>query len=130
MARPKGKSGAKKKRFVMLDHALLKSPRYLGLSYKAKILLTDALVQFNGKNNGDFCLTLSVMKQRGWSSNDTLSRAIKELIDAEFLVLTRQGGRNKCNLYGVTWIEIHECGGKLDIKPTLTPLEPLSIRKD
>lgn len=129
MARPRGKSGGKKRRFVMLDHALLNSPRYLGLSYKAKILLTDALVQFNGNNNGDFCLTLSVMKQRGWCSNDTLGRATKELIDANLLVLTRQGGRNKCNLYGVTWIEIHECGGKLDIKPTPTPLEPLSIRK-
>lgn len=129
MARPKGKSGNNKRPFVMLEHELLKSPYYLNLSYKAKILLIEVLFQFNGKNNGDICLTLSVMRKRGWSSNDTLTSAVNELIEAELLVLTRQGGRNKCNLYGLTWMKINECGGKLDIKPTHTPLKPLSFRR-
>jgi hypothetical protein len=83
-------------------------------------------MQYNGKNNGDFCITLSVMKARGWTSNDTLRTAMQELIEAELVILTRQGGRNRCNLYGITWEPIHECKNKLDIGPTLVPIKPLS----
>jgi len=130
MARAKGKSGTGKKRpFVMLPHDLLKLPEYITLGHTAKTLLTDALMQYRGKNNGDICLTRSMMIERGWSSNDTLRKAINELIDVELLILTRQGGRNKCCLYGFTWMSIDECKNKLDIRPSSTPIKPLSLRR-
>lgn len=127
MGRPRGKSGNKSPRFVRLRHDLLDNYDFINLNYTAKSLLIDVLRQFNGSNNGDFCITLSVMKRRGWTSNDTLRNAAKELIKANLLILTRQGGRNSCNLYGVTWEPINECKGKIDIKPTLTPLRKLSV---
>ena len=114
----------------MLRHDLMELPEYIQLKPMSKILLTDLLFQYNGVNNGDFCRALSFMKKRGWSSNDTITRAIKELIEAEFIILTRQGGRNMCSLYGVTWEPIDECDNKLDIPPSKVPIRPLSLRRN
>ncbi len=92
---------------------------YIKLSHAAKALLTDISAQYNGKNNGDLQCSRSVMSSRGWKSNDTRERALKELIEANLIVLTRQGGRGiGPNLYALTWQPIHECGGKHDLKPT------------
>jgi len=54
------------------------------------------------------------MKTRGWKSRDTLFYAVKELLYYGFITVTRQGGRHKPTLYGLTWREINECKGKLD----------------
>jgi hypothetical protein len=35
-----------------------------------------------------------------------------------FIEQTRQGGKNQCSLYAVTWLAIDECNGKLDVNPT------------
>jgi len=126
MARQRHKSGQGKRRFVMLPHDLLYLHEYMNLSHKSKSLLVELIMQYNGRNNGDFCITLSVMQKRGWSSNDTLRTAMQELLNADLVILTRQGGRNRCNLYGVTWEPIDECGNKLDIPSSATPLKPLS----
>lgn len=61
------------------------------------------------------------MQPRGWRSKATLDKARKELLAAGWLELSRQGGRNRCSLYSVTFYAIDECGGKLDVPPTLTP---------
>jgi len=124
--RHKGQRGGSP-RFVRLLHRLLDDPRYIGLSHTAKTLLIDAARHYNGRNNGDIAVTLTVMAKRGWNSNSTLRRALSELLKAELLMLTRQGGRNQCNLYALTWEPINECGGKLDVQPTITPPIPLSI---
>jgi hypothetical protein len=82
--------------------------------------------QYNGVNNGDICVTLKVLKGRGWSSNSTLRRALNSLLDAELLILTRQGGLNRCSLYAFSWIPIDECKQKLDVSSTRTPPIPIS----
>jgi hypothetical protein len=69
-------------------------------------------------NNGDLCLTWSVMRDRGWRSKQTLERARDELLEEGFLEQTRQGGRYWPSLYAITWWAIDECGGKLDVPPT------------
>jgi hypothetical protein len=125
MGRQRHKSGHGKRRFVMLPHDLLDMPEYMDLSHKSKNLLVELLKQYNGKNNGDLCITLSVMKKRGWNSNDTIRTAMKELTDAGFVILTRQGGRNQCSLYGLTWLPIDECQNKLEIPSCRTPINPL-----
>ena len=122
--RKKGRSA----KFVRLFHRLLDDPQYIALSHPAKTLLVDVAMQYSGKNNGDLAVTLSMMKKRGWRSNSTLRRALKELVEAEWLTMTRQGGRHKCNLYALTWEPIDECGGKLEVRPTITPPRPLSFR--
>ena len=109
----------------MLPHNLLSLPEFINLSFTAKSLLIEFLIQYNGKNNGDFSNTRKILLPRGWSSNATIQKATSELIKAELIILSR----HKCNLYGITWEPINECGGKLDISPTRTPLKPLSFRK-
>ncbi|MCH2160101.1 MAG: hypothetical protein MK096_15130 [Oleiphilaceae bacterium] len=124
--RAKGKSGQKKRRFVMLPLDVLNHDDYISLSMKSKVLLVDVLRQYQGYNNGDLSITLSVMKKSGWTSNASLTAAKNELINAGLLVLTRQGGRNQCSLYGVTFQSIDGCSNKLEVPPTSSPLRAFS----
>lgn len=112
-----------------LPAVLLAHKDFKTLSAKATKLLIDLGSQFNGYNNGDFCITLSIMKHRGWCSNDSLTKAKKELLAADLIFQTRQGGLNMGpNLYCITWQPIHECKGKLDVKSTTT--SPRSFREN
>lgn len=95
--------------FAGLPHAVLQTHKYASLSSGAVKLLVDITAQYNGHNNGDLQASWSVLKQRGWRSRETLSRAIKELRDVGFIITTRQGGRNRCSLYAVTWQPVNEC---------------------
>ena len=112
--------------FFQLYHRLLDSERYINLPHPAKSLLMDVARQYNGINNGDLCVTLKVMRKRGWNSNSTLRRALKTLLDADLLILTRQGSLNRCSLYALSWLPIDECKGKLEVKPSRTAPIPLS----
>jgi hypothetical protein len=47
--------------------------------------------------------------------------ALAELRHYGFLLLTRQGGLHQCSLFALSWNPIHDCGGKLDCSPTITP---------
>jgi hypothetical protein len=78
----------------------------------------DVSSQFKLYNNGDLCATWSAMQLRGWRSPSTLHKAREELVEKGWLVLTRQGGRNKCNLYAISIYPIGDFGSKLDIGPT------------
>lgn len=102
--------------FFRIPVAVLDSPAYCGLTFKARALLFDLGAQYRGNNNGDLAAPWSWMKLRGWRSKDTLERARDELLAAGMIELTRQGGLHCPNLYAVTWLEINECGSKLDVK--------------
>ena len=106
--------------FLRLPHHVLQHKTFKTLSTRATKLLIDIAVQYRGNNNGDLSATLSLMRDRGWNSSDQLDKAKKELIKQDVIQLTRQGGRNKCNLYALTWFPIDECKGKLDIASTTT----------
>lgn len=104
---------------TVIPKHLLESPEYAELTFPETKLLLDMAAQFNGHtNNGDLHCAWSLMKRRGWKSQDTLWRALSGLLDKGFIVRTRQGGRHRCNLFAVTWREIHACKEKLDVKPT------------
>lgn len=105
----------------MLRKDIINSEQYARLSHKAVKLLVDVLEQYNGGNNGDLCITMSVMKKKGWISSGTLHAAKDELVNKGWLELTRQGGRHKCSLYAVSFYKIDECGGKHDRRCTTTP---------
>ena len=108
--------------FAQIPHEVLEHPNYAALHPRAVKLLWDLYAQYRGKNNGDLCAAFSVMKKKGWSSSDQLDKAKKELLARGWIIVTRQGGRNKPNLYAVTFRPIDECNNKLDVKPTITPL--------
>ena len=108
--------------FLHLFRSLLDCDDFIALKGNTIKLLIDIASQYNGYNNGDLCATLSVMKKRGWNSNQQLSKALKELQERNLIIQTKQGGLNMGpNLYAVTWQPIDECKGKLDMEPTKTP---------
>lgn len=91
------------------------------LTHKAANLLDNLMAQLNGSNNGDLSAAPKITKLYGWTSQGSVHDALTELLALGFIEQTRQGGRNKCSLYAVTWYPINECGGKLDVKPTKAP---------
>lgn len=91
------------------------------LSHMAAHLLDNLVAQFNGNNNGDLTAAPKTMKLYGWTSQGSVHSALTELLANGFIELTRQGGRNKCSLYALTWMAIDECGDKLDVSPTKVP---------
>ena len=99
----------------------LHSAAYKSLSGRAKALLVDLTMQFNGRNNGDLTTTWKYMHEQGWRSRGTLNLAKQDLLDKGMIELTRQGGLGMCSLYAVTWWPIDECNGKLDLRETTTP---------
>lgn len=108
--------------FLLLPHVVLHSQAYLSLPAFARALLIDLAMQYKGDNNGDLCAAWKLMKKRGWKSEATLHRAKLQLIAAGFIFETRKGARpNKASLYGVTWLALDDCGGKLDVSAKSFP---------
>jgi len=119
----RNKNGRSKtgKPFIKIYKNMLRSPIYHSLKGNSVKLLFDVASEYNGSNNGDLCVTLSVMKAKGWNSNDKMTRALKELLAKGFLIKTRQGGLNMgCSLYALGWEPIDNCKGKIHVKPTTT----------
>ena len=105
--------------FIAIPHALLEHPNYAKLSHRAARLLWDLFAQYKGNNNGDLCAAPSILKSRGWNSNDQIYKGLAELLGGGWIEKTRQGHLpNVCSLYAVTFQNIDECGGKLSIKTT------------
>lgn len=57
------------------------------------------------------------MQIRGWSGRATLAAAVRELVDANLLFQTRQGGRKDCNLWALTLYPISCDLKKIDVTP-------------
>lgn len=95
--------------FNAIPHRVLESSKFANLSPQATKLLVDLVSQYRGFNNGDLCAAMTLMQVRGWKSNAGLATAIKELRDTRFLVLTRQGGKHKPNLYALSFYAINDC---------------------
>lgn len=119
-------------RFAGIPHAVMDSPDYKELKGSAVKLLVELARQYNGYNNGDLTVALSILKSRGFTSSDTISKARDELVRAGMIVETRQGRflnpGGRCALYALTWKPMDECAGKdLDHKSTVKPLRSFSL---
>ena len=105
--------------YALIPAKVARSLAYRSLSASALRLLTLALTQYTGRNNGDIALTRSALEQYGYTSADTLTRALKQLRHTGLLQLTRQGGLANGgtipNLYAFTWLPIPE-NPKLEIR--------------
>ena len=94
--------------FVGIPKVCMNHQNYIALSMPAKVLLHEFCYQYNGYNNGDLCAAFSILSERGWKSKGTVNRAITELKVREWIVVSRQGGRNQCSLYALTFQAIDE----------------------
>lgn len=94
-----------------IPQRVIAGPDYRAISHAARYILTVAVSQYAGDNNGAIILTHSVVNQWGLSSKDTLQRAIDQLISAGLIVLTRRGysgisGQRQAAMYGLAWLPI------------------------
>lgn len=104
-------------RFLALPHRLLDSKAYIGLSAPASRLLVDLARQYAGVNNGKLLCTLSALKSRGWTSNDTLYRARRELEAVKLIQLTRHAMKpRRAAWWGLCWLPL-DYDPLMDIKP-------------
>jgi hypothetical protein len=99
--------------FVMFPHILLESTAITTLSGRATKLLLFICKQYKGKNNGDLQAAWSLLQAVGWKSRASLHLALMELEEAMLIIRTRQGGRNRCNLYALAWFPV-DANDKLD----------------
>lgn len=67
------------KRFVALPEVVLDSPGYRQARYPARALLTDIAMQYTGHNNGKLTACAKYLTPKGWTSNNTVLRAVHEL---------------------------------------------------
>jgi hypothetical protein len=123
----KSKGRSSTRRFVQFPNQLLESRRFLTLSGHAVKTLMYLASQYNGHNNGDLGIAWKIASVKGISSNDSLRRGALELIEAGFVIQSRQGGRNRCSLFALAWFSIDHCDGKLDI--TATNVAPIDWKE-
>lgn len=116
--RKKSKGRSENGGFLGLPHELLNSTNFRNLSAHAVRLLIDIGSQYRGGNNGDLTAAWKIMSARGWKSRDTLNKALTELLHFGMIEKTRHGGRNRCNLFALTWRAIDDCSGKLEVAST------------
>ena len=114
----KSKGRAESHSFVMYQSRVLNDPKFLALSPRAHKTVNYLAGQYRGNNNGDLCIAWKIARKKGWTSNGSLRAGVRELVEAGFVVQTRQGGRNSASLYALAWFCIDECGGKLDVPAT------------
>jgi hypothetical protein len=109
--------------FLPFRTDMLHSQALKKLSPYATKLLLDLASQWQLGRNGDASAAFEkVMRPRGWRSKATLHKSLKELLASGLIVMTRQGSLHECSLFGLGWLAIDECGGKLDMKATTRPL--------
>ncbi|MDP8162195.1 ArsR family transcriptional regulator [Pasteurella skyensis] len=107
--------------FTPFRHDLARSEEFKNLSPTAVKVFTILLGKYNGKNNGDLSAPLNQSKEVFNLSDKSLQKGINELIKYKFIELTRQGGKNQCNLYALTCLPINSLRSKIDLIPSQRP---------
>ena len=93
--------------FVALPWVVLDSEAYMGLSHAARSLLLELARQLRPDNNGRLLASMNHLRPRGWTSGDTITRVLRELVNAGLIHQTVQGCRpSKASWYAVTWVAI------------------------
>lgn len=111
-------------RWTALPHVVIHSKEYRGLGFAARALLFDIAAQYNATNNGKLVCCMKYLKPLGWTSNDTITRALRELLFSGLLIQTRQGMKPPCSQ--AAWFAIGWFG--LDVRTGLD-IDPNKYRK-
>jgi hypothetical protein len=115
--------------FVQLYHYIVDTPEFDALPGNAVKMLVYLIRVYNGKNNGDLSPSDKRLKDR-WKSNDTKTKATKELLEKGWIVKTRQGGMGiGPDLYALTFKPIDACDGKHSMPITGQPLNTWKQKK-
>ena len=97
--------------YAAIEHRVIDSPAYADLTYAARAVLLLLARQLTLNNNGTLLAAFSYMKKFGISEN-TLSRAIRELIGHGLIYRTRVGGYQRGSaLFAVTWLPVKKRDG-------------------
>lgn len=119
--------------FAGIPRIVMENPDFRALSPNARNLLLILAYYYKGKNNGDLSCSFNTMKDWGYKAPETLNKAKKELIEKNMIIETRTGRflnpGGYCSLYALTWQPIDECNGKLEVKPTTTPIRKFSMEQ-
>ena len=96
-SRQKQKGRSESGTFTSIPHRVQDSDNWRQASGTAIKLLCDIARQYNGRNNGDLCASLSVLKPKGWTSPETVTWAARELRHFGFITLNLppQTGRHE-----------------------------------
>ncbi|MGO3029129.1 hypothetical protein [Pseudomonas helleri] len=118
--------------FAMMLWTMGQSAAYRSLSFTARGVLMELHMQYNGSNNGDLSATRTMAKEWGVSSPNILQKALKDLLDGDWIIQTRSSHfsrhGSRCALYALSWYAIDDCPGKgLEIAPTNVP--PKTVRE-
>lgn len=108
----------------VIPYTLLRHANFARLSPHGNKLVMDMARQYTGFNNGYLCASMSLMRECGWASAETLYVAIRECEHYGLIERTQQGGRNRPNLHALSWRRIDEPNAKrtpLDVSPTMKP---------
>lgn len=108
--------------YRQLPVEVIRAPQFWGLSGNAVKVLIYLLAQYTGSNNGNLSAIQcgETAAEIGIGSDKTLRQAITELKNKGFITVSRQGGRNRCSLYALTFFAVDDCNGELDIPATHT----------
>ena len=86
--------------FLMIENPLRASEQWKSLSFKAIYVYIRVREKFNGNNEDDLSLTYREVRDK--MSTATFSKAFKELINSEILILVRPGAMGrKCNIFSI-----------------------------
>lgn len=104
-------------RFVGLPHWVMMHPAFRAASARARSLLFDIAMQYNGKNNGRLVAAAKALRPLGWKSDDGIQEAKTELLTLGLLVETRKGAKpNRAAWYALSWRALDSAEG-FDLNP-------------
>lgn len=122
----KSRAGRDAERFARMTDSLLQCPAVATLSHAAFRVLTILTIGARppGPNrkkdlgrNGIQAITDTHARKFGFTSRDTVYRALHELLERGLIIKTREGHKNKTHfaLYAVAWLPVtHRDGRPLD----------------
>ena len=87
MSRKEKRAGGAK-HYVMMEHYMMDTPAWRSLSANAKVIYFEVKRRYNGKNNGLISFSAREAGDALNQSHQTGSRALNELQDHGFLVVT------------------------------------------
>lgn len=98
--------------YAAIEHRVIDSAAYADLTFSARALLVLLARQLTKDNNGHLQATYRYLKERGFDSEHTVSRAIGDLIAHGMIYRTRSGGFHQgAAQYAVTWLPITDKTG-------------------
>ncbi|HGO5818109.1 TPA: ArsR family transcriptional regulator [Mannheimia haemolytica] len=108
-----GKSGLQSKlngnSFTPLRHDLVASIEFNSLSLSAKVVFIAFCGRYTGFNNGAIVFQQNEEQAKMLNISDrTLRNAIKELVESDFIEVTKQGYNRSPSLYALTCYPINE----------------------